>query len=210
LFAYWQDRRAELAPEEVRAALSLNDWLREYEKMLIAKQFSIEKTLMDGLRGNDPFLVDYEIKLTLDCYVREDDPFYDKDDANEHDWDKHAALMCQVNCLAPLISPNNVHDPDYWGLGDDQDHNDIRGRGHSNPVYQARHSYLFHQLTEHCGVPFKHLIRIGTICADFEVIHQNMVEIDLRGERIVAKRQETFTGKLKEVSTVYQKHSQKE
>lgn len=87
MFAYWQDRRAELSPEEVRVALNLNEWLREYEKLLLAKQLSIENKLMDGLRGSDPFLVDFEIELTLDFYVREDDPFYDNDDANKHDWD---------------------------------------------------------------------------------------------------------------------------
>lgn len=111
--------------------------------------------------------------------------------------------MCQLKYLAAHTSPHEIHDPDYWGLGDDQDHNDVRGRGHSNPVYQAKHCSLFHELTEHCDVPFKHLIRIGMISADFEVLYQNSVDIDLSGERIFTKRQETCTGKLKEVSSVY-------
>lgn len=94
-------------------------------------------------------------------------------------------------------------DHDYYGLGDDQDHNDLRGRGHSNPVYQARHCTLFHELTEHCDVPHKHLIRIGCMWADFEVIYQNAVDIDLIGKHIVANQQETFKGKLKDASSIY-------
>jgi hypothetical protein len=46
----------------------------------------------DGLRGNDPFLVDYEIELKMDFYLCEDDPMYDNEDADCNDWDKHAAL----------------------------------------------------------------------------------------------------------------------
>ena len=200
---YRQDLWNELTPEEVRAALNLNDWLRKYEKTLLAKQLSLEEELENGLRGNDPFLVDYEIDLSLDFYVRDNDPYYDNDGANEHDWDMDSALMCRLKYLSAHTSHHEINDPDYWGLGDEQDHNDMRGNGHSNPVYQAKHSSLFHELTEHFGVPHKHLIRIGMIWADFEVRYQNAVDIDLTGERIVAKQQETWKGKLEEASSVY-------
>ena len=60
---YYKDMKAELTPQELRAALNLNEWLLEYEKKLLAKQLSIEEELKNGLRGNDPFLVDYELSL---------------------------------------------------------------------------------------------------------------------------------------------------
>lgn len=193
---YWQDCNVELTPEEVRAALHLNEWLRGYEKTLLAKQLLIEKELKDGLRGKDPFLVDYEIELKLDFYLREDDPFYDNDDANQHDWDSHSALMCRLKYISAYTSKSNVDTPDYRGLGDDQDHNYIRDSKHVNPVYRAKHCSLFHQLADHCDVPFKHLIRIGMVWAEFEVLYQNMVDIDLTGKEIVARQDDTWTGKL--------------
>lgn len=195
--AYRKDQRAELATEEVRAALNLNECLREYEKILLANQLSIEREIKDGLRGRDTFLVDFETELTLDFYVREDDPSYENNDADKYDWDRHSALMCRIKHLAASTSTDAINNPGYRGLGDCQDHNDISGRGHNNPVYRARHCFLFHELTEHCGVPFKHLIRIGTIWANIEVNHQDAFDIDLRGEGIAAKRQDTHTGKLK-------------
>lgn len=108
---YWQDRNAELTMEEVRAALHLNEWLRGYEKTLLAKQLLIEKELKDSLRGKDPFLVDYEIELKLDFYLREDDPFYDNDDANQHDWDCHSALICRLKYISAYTSKSNVDAP---------------------------------------------------------------------------------------------------
>lgn len=201
--AYRKDQRAELATEEVRAALNLNEWLREYEKILLAKQLSIEKEIKNSLRGSDNFLVDFETELTLDFYVREDDPCYINNDADKHDWDRHSALMCRIKYLVASTSSDAINNPGYRGLGDAKDHNDISGRGHNNPVYRARHCSLFHELTEHCGVPFKHLIRIGTIWANIEVNYQNAFDIDLRGERIAAKRQDTHTGKLKERRSIY-------
>lgn len=201
--SYRKDQRAELATEEVRAALNLNEWLREFEKILLAKQLSIEKEIKNGLRGSDTFLVDFETELTLDFYVREDDPCYKNNDADKHDWDRHSALMCRIKYLAASTLSDAINNPGYRELGDCQDHNDISGRGHNNPVYRARHCSLFHELTEHYGVPFKHLIRIGSIWANIEVNYQNAFDIDLRGERIAAKRQDTHSGKLKERSSIY-------
>ncbi len=184
---YQNDLHAELTPEEVRAALNLNEWLREYEKTLLAKQLSIEEELRNCLRGNDPFMVDYEIELKIDFYLREDDSFCNNEDAHKHDWDSDSALMC----CHKFISSREMKNPDYY-----DDFNDMCFRAHRNPVYQAQHCELFHELTEHCDVPHKHLIRIGIISAEFEVLYQNMVDIDLAGERIIAKQQDTWQGKL--------------
>lgn len=197
---YYKDRRSELTPEELRAALNLNDWLREYEKTLLARQLCLEEELRNGLRGNDPFLVDYEIDLNLQFYVREDDLFYDNEEADKYDWDNHSALMLSLKGVEAHSSRAEIHDPNYRGLGDDQDHNDIRDHEHINPIYRAMHCTLFHELTNHCAVPFKHLIRIGLICAEFVVQHQNYVNIDLTGERIFARQQDTWQGKLNKTS----------
>lgn len=192
--AYNRELRAELTQEEVRTALNLNEWLREYEKKLLAKQLSLEKELKDGLRGKDPFLVDYEIELKIYFYVREDDPFYENDEANKYDCDSHSAQMVKMKHID--ISTGNVGTPDYRGLGDEQDHSNICDIEHPDPLFRVKHCTLFHELTYGHDVPFKHLGRIGIICADFEVLYQNMVDIDLSGERIVARQQDTWQRKL--------------
>jgi hypothetical protein len=187
--SYRRDCRAELTMEEVRAALNLNEWLRSYEKTLLAKQLDIEQPLIDGLRGADPFLTDYEVELQMNFYVRSDDPFYMNEEASRHDWDIDTSLMCTIKDISVLRVTEVANDPDYWGLGDDQDHNDMR-EIIDTPVYQAKHCTLFHELISHHGVPIKHLIRIGRIWADFEVRHQNAVDIDLTADRIVAAKVE--------------------
>jgi len=183
---YEQDRRAELTSEEIRAALNLNDWLRSYEKTLLAKKLSIERQLKKELRDEAPFFLDYGVELKLDFYLREDDPFLENNESNRNDWDLTTALMCYMSCSGRTYYPEDeTIPPDYWGLGDDQDHNDIRSDDNFyEPVCQANQCMLFHELISHCGVPIKHLIRIGTIWADFEVLQQNAVDVDLSGEQI--------------------------
>ena len=177
---YHRDRDAELTPEELRAALNLNTWLRGYEKTLIARQLTLEEELKSALRSNDPFLTDYEIDLNITFYVREDDPWYGND---EHDWDSEAALMCTLEGVEAYTSRVEANDPDYYGLGDDQNHNPIFDCEHRNPVYRTEHCYLFHKLTDRCGVPFNHLIRIDCIWADMQVQHQQGVKFDVNGNR---------------------------
>lgn len=177
--AYHKDHGAELTPEEVRTALNLNEWLRGYEKTLLDKQLSIEQELKNRLSEKDPFLVDYEIHLRMDFYLREDDPFHDNDDANEHDWDNDASLMFTLKNLESYSPERKYAALDCWGLGDDQDHNDVSDS--DNPVYQAKHCKLFRELTNYYyGVPIKHFNRIGTICAHFEVIYQNAEKFVLK------------------------------
>ena len=194
--AYQQELLLEPTAEEARAALNLNDWLRGYEKTLAAKQVEIEEGLQNGLRGADPFLVDYEINLEMQFYLREEDPFCDNDAANRHDWDIDAALMCNMEYISGPSWLSEINDPDYRGIGDNRDHNDMRGSVSNNPVRSVSHCELFHRLISHHGVPIKHLKRIGRIWTDFKVQYQTGVEIDLNCETTNVKQIETFTAKL--------------
>jgi hypothetical protein len=142
--------------------------IREYEKKLLSKQSSIAEELKNGLRGKYPFLVDYEIELKLHFCVREDDLFYENDAANKYDMDIDAGLMCNMKHID--ICTGEIDTPDYRGLGDDQDHSNICNLDHCNHIYRVKHCTLFHELTDHYGVPHKHLGRIGMICAEFEVV----------------------------------------
>ncbi len=194
--AYRGEIMRDLTAEEECAALNLNEWLCGYEKSLIAGYIEIENGMKEELRRTDPLLADFEMDLEMQFYLRQDDPFYDNDAADEHDWDRDAALMCE---LKPITTPhrlNEIHDPEYFGLGDDRDHNENRGRGCADPVVQARQCNLFHMLTSNCGVPRSHLKRIGMIWSDIRVINQTAVTIDLTGKNIVARQVATYPGKI--------------
>ncbi len=194
--AYRREIMRKLTAEEERAALNLNEWLCGYEKGLVVGYIEIENGMKAELRRTDSLLVDFEMDLEMQFYLRQDDPFYDNDAADEHDWERDAALMCELKHLTIPHRLNEIHDPEYFGLGDDRDHNETRGRGCSDPVVQARQCYLFHMLTSHCGVPRSHLKRIGTIWSDIRVINQTAVTIDLTGENIVARQVATYPGKI--------------
>lgn len=125
--AYRQDKWCELTAEEARAALNLNEWLRCYEKILIAKHNEIEEGLRNDLRVAEPFLVDYEIDLVISFFLHENDLLNDNDDADCNDWDSEVSLMCIMKSICAPTWLNSFQDPDYWGIGDDRDHNDSHG-----------------------------------------------------------------------------------
>lgn len=176
----------DLSPEEICAAANFNEWLRGYEKKLAIKHTEIEEKMLDGLRGADPFLVDYEIDMDVSFYLRQDDPFCENEEYDRHDWDSDAALMCSTKYIMVPPSRKEFSNPDYFGIGDDRDHND--GHNAENPLCRFSHSYLFHELTSHRGIPARHLKRIGRIWTDITVRHQTAIDIDLTGEQLVANR----------------------
>jgi hypothetical protein len=190
---YYKDKHAVLAPEELRAALNLNNWLRQYEKMLLAKHLSIKEEMNNGLRGNDLFLTDYEIDLEIAFYTGNNDSFALNDEADMFDVDSDASLICTIR---HRIHHARSNDPDYRGIGDDKDHKNTH-ESH-NPVCQTSHCLLFHELTKQYGLPYNHLSHIGLIWADFKVRYQNAVNIDLSRESMFARQLSVRTNKLED------------
>jgi hypothetical protein len=166
---YWQDRNAELTPDEVEFALFFNQWLIEREKSLLEMQLSLEQDLNMRYCGRNNFFMDYLILLNIYFSLRDDDPYSSNDDA----LDDLTFNICKINY-------HYIHSPEhrpgtqgYRGLGDGHDYREPANKN-DNPVTQERHCMLFHKLTEEAGVPYKHLARIGYIWTDFIVQCQDV------------------------------------
>jgi hypothetical protein len=188
--AYHNDCQAKLTPNEIRAAMNLNEWLMDWEQQLLSRCIELTETMEQRVRSGDVWLCDYEMNLEVGFYVRDDDPFSEGNnpDASTGDVDCDAALLCEAMSLERIvISAAEAGKEDYWGIGDRKDHNDRHGLC-DNPVYQTRHCLTFHELSEHLHVPMKHMGRIGHVFADIVIRHQNGIRVDLMGERAVAVR----------------------
>lgn len=193
LQSYWhyvQDCRAELTPEEVRAALTLNEYLMSWEKEVQNECIRLTEEMELRLRRNDPFLTDYEIELEIDFYLREDDPFLINDpNFSEHDQDSDVTLICVLKDIKGRINAEEAADPEYTGIGGNWDHNEGINKSDSE-LFTVRHCASFHELYSHLGIPFKHMERIGRIYTDIKVIHQNGITIDLKGRKVQISRDE--------------------
>lgn len=72
--AYRHDLNGDLSDDERRAASNLNTWLMDLEENLLAECVWETEKMEQRLRGGDPFLMDYEIPLSIRFYLRADDP----------------------------------------------------------------------------------------------------------------------------------------
>ena len=185
LLAYWnykKDCRTELSPEEERAALKLNAYLISWEKPVQQECIRLTEEMDQRHHNNDAFLSDYEIELKIQFYLRDDDAFSMKNnpETSNDDLDMDAGLICETTMLDGKITRQQASDPNYRGIGDNQDHNDLRHLGDCE-LFSVRHCESFHELYDHLHLPMSHLGRIGRIWADILVCHQNVVDIEVRG-----------------------------
>lgn len=184
---YFQDYGAELSPQEIRAALAFNEQLITLEKALLAENIRLTEEMELRLQGNDPFLVDYEIEMDISFYLRDDDPFSEDNNSGANDdMDSDAALVSAVRDSWRKITVREAANPKFTGFGDSRDHKDKDFVGDCK-LSSVRHCALFQRLYDYCGVPMKHMGRIGVIWADVQVFHKGMVLLDLKGERPLAR-----------------------
>ena len=162
---YVDDCGAPLTEAEQRAAMRLNAFLATWEQEVLAELIRTSETLERRVRAADPLTTDYEVELEVDFYVRNDDPFSEDNnpEASVNDIDENSALLCRSRLLAFAASRAEADDPEYWGVGDCQDHND---RGCGEGIYRERHCATFHEIYDHLHVPMKHMGRIGSVYTD--------------------------------------------
>ncbi len=184
--AYLDDRQAELTAEELQAAINLNAWLIEWEKRLLARCIQVSEAMERQIRSGDSWLTDYHIEVAVDFFVRDDDPFSYKNMPDSYENYEDCGTLCHSEMLfsRPISSFEAAKD-DYYGIGDSLDHNDRRHFSDS-PVDQVRHCLTFHELYDHLYVPMMHMGRIGRIFTDIVIQHQNGIDVDLKGEQVIA------------------------
>ena len=184
---YFQDYGAELSPQEMLTALAFNEQLITLEKALLAENIRLTEEMELRLQGNDSFLVDYKIELDISFYLRDDDPFSEDNNSEANDdMDSDAALVSVVHDSCGKITVREAANPKFTGFGDNRDHKDKDFAGDCK-LSSVRHCALFRRLYDYCGVPMKHMGRIGMIWTDFQVLHKGMVLLDLKGERPLAR-----------------------
>ena len=183
--AYHADGRAELTPEEDQAAMNLNTWFMEWEKDLLARCIKLRTEMERQVRSGDSWLTDYEIDVEVAIGVRDDDSYSadNMPDGWRDDIDADPALLCTMKLL--VIPKTDPGDDKYWGIGDNQDHNDCRGN-RDEGIYNMRHCTTFHELFSHSQIPIKHAGRIGRVFTDIIVRHQNGINVDLTGKQAIA------------------------
>lgn len=182
---YHADTNGELTPEENQAAMNLNAWLIDWEKDLLARCIQLSNDMERQVRSGEGWLTDYEIDVDADFYVRDDDPYHldNIPESFNNDLDSDSSLLCTLKYLAHF-PVQNTGSPEYRGIGDNQDHNDLReleGEG----IQSVRHCQTFHELFSHINIPIKLAGRIGRVYSDIIVRHQNVVNVDLRGKKAI-------------------------
>ena len=98
-------------------------------------------------------------------------------DASHEDIDCDTSLLCTLKQLV-IMPPTMWDGREYCGIGDNHDHNDRRW-GDKGGVHRERHCATFHKLFDHMRLPMKHAGRIGHVCSEIVVRHQNGVTVDL-------------------------------
>lgn len=185
--AYYSDLNGVLTPEEEQAAFRLNAWLIEWEKDHLKRCVQLKHEMERRVRSGDSWLTGYDIDVEIDFYVRDDDPY---SEANMHnawhnDIDCDTAFLFKVTRLVNVFI--NEEEEDYWGIGDNCDHNDVRG-SYKEGIYSVRHCATFHELFDHMHLPMKHAGRIGYISIDIIVRHQNGITVDLKSDPVTSVR----------------------
>ena len=89
-------------------------------------------------------------------------------------------MLCLTNlleCGGGFLK--DVSDP-YYGIGDNEDHNGFNRIVHTqkSSIYRVNHCITFRELYDLQGIPMKHMGRIGMVCADIRVLHQNSATVN--------------------------------
>lgn len=170
--AAWSDEvwSAELTDEETQAAIALNERLTLLEKEIRDECVRLDNELQARVQRGDGFESDYEILVDVEFYMDETHPEYSEDFGAE------SIIRLEWMPFKELAA--RLQDDDYWGVGDEKDHNHIRSRNHpEHPLWGGPHCRLFHELDDHSPMPMKHACRIGRIWAEIRVWHQKLVDL---------------------------------
>jgi hypothetical protein len=132
--------------ENIAKLEKFNDHLRVIENE--AKK--IKQALQARLREQKDFLTDYELKIDLVFYLREDDPEYFEDEDG---------ILVTLDCC------------DYIGFEDADENNDHNTAG---GVLPFKHCALFHALCDHItpDLHWSDLLRIGSVWVEIKVEYQ--------------------------------------
>ncbi len=165
--------RREYTDKEIENLVVLNQRLIGIESYLKKESEAECQLLRIRVANENDLIYDYEIDVTMNYVLREDDPEFDPDDDN---------ILTTRNFSVKRL--DREQDPEReWGVGDNQNHHDpcINYPGVLNEV---RHCYLFHDLYDHSynlemiSLSWEQCLRVGEIWIDVEVKKQVSLNVD--------------------------------
>lgn len=169
------DNGAELTDEEINAAIALNARLARLEESILKECVKLDNELQARSAGGDEFLNDYEIFVEVVFFMDDNHPAYYEDDVY-HDAEVMVRLQGTPSMPGKGVA-EEIQQDDYWGVGDEMDHNRILSRIHpGHPLWGIPHCRLFHELEHYSPMPMRHVGRIGMIWSEIKVLHQNFVD----------------------------------
>jgi hypothetical protein len=182
---YHYDCRAKLTTKEVGTALRLNARFVEWEKNLLLRCIQIRDSMELQVSSGDSWLTDYHMDVKVGLYARKDDPFSEDNmlGGSFNDIDCNTALLCTIKLLLQ-VPVRNCRNEEMWGIGDNQDHNDVPRGSRTEEIYNVRHCATFHELFSHMNMPVKHAGRIGCIYTSITITQQNETSLDFSGKAI--------------------------
>jgi hypothetical protein len=158
---YGDDKKlnAEDLTVEQRQFLSrLNRKLTDLEKDIKRECQAIIDRLEKRVNDAEDWLDDYMIDCDWTFVMKEDDP--DLADNSDN-------ILFHLN---QDILPNSWD----WGVGDGMNHHHVPWE--NCPIKDEPHCWTYHFLTDHGGLDWINILRIGTIWIDITVKHQKFIE----------------------------------
>lgn len=153
--------------EEIHSLLSLNDRLRKIEGEIYDEAERVNREMLLRKQRGELFHEDFEVESEITYYLADDDPMSRDDDDNIlHQYDEPLTIRENVVPEQELLE---------WQKRNKDDWNDTRPFN-TSPLFSVPHSWLFHDLIDHSGIPHNHLCRIGTIGVDISCKMQRWIE----------------------------------
>lgn len=132
----------------------LNDRLKSLQDKLTNEAIQIGKYLKSRVEDKNDLLDDYEMELTIDCILKENDKEYKEGEDN--------------TLVTIEVDVKNLEDEILWW---EANHNDFY-HWEDHIMYGEYHCYLFHHLYDHTVLEWSDILRIGSFWSDIKVWYQ--------------------------------------
>jgi len=145
--------------ETIAKLQTLNERVQNLQNKYIKEAIKIDSELLKRVQDKEDILDDYELKIYVEFYLKEDDPNYQED---------------EDNCIATLC--------DYGKKISQQDQEKLKWRWEGNhneftgwincQIRDENHCWWYHCLYDHNNLSVEELLSIGTIWCDIKVQYQ--------------------------------------
>ena len=155
----------DMSREERLFLVNLNHRLAEIEKQLKKEAMSLIALMNERVADEADWINDYEIEGTITFWLDENDPKYIVDKDN---------ILATVETSVSLMRIA----PEYLKDRESNNWNEWHIHDIDKPDKEEHHCHLYHQLSEHSGLRWEDLLRIGSIWVDINLRLQHIFELE--------------------------------